>query len=153
MAHNATVTSNTKPERLTKDWLNANGIRYIFQYPIKRMVADFYLPEYNCVLEVFGDYWHANPNVFSDDELSPKQVRWRIKDVKRQCKLDELGYSFAKVWESDIYADADKALTDALAPYVTILPLGGRDTYNIGVEREHTREEVLALVSQFAGLN
>jgi G:T-mismatch repair DNA endonuclease (very short patch repair protein) len=152
MAHNATVTSNTKPERLTKDWLNANGIRYIFQYPIKRMVADFYLPEYNCVLEVFGDYWHANPNVFSDDELSPKQVRWRIKDVKRQCKLDELGYSFAKVWESDIYADADKALTDALAPYVMILPLEKGVSYYTTAECEHTRKDALSFVSQFNGL-
>jgi G:T-mismatch repair DNA endonuclease (very short patch repair protein) len=95
--------SDTIPEKLTAERLDALGIEYVPQYPIDRMKVDFYLPETNTVLEVYGDYWHANPQKYCSRELLTDTQRQNIiRDRKRRKYLKERGYRFKYVWESQI---------------------------------------------------
>ena len=49
---------------------------------------DCYIPEFDCVIEYYGDYWHSNPltgMIFINDERSINKRSLdliRIKDIK-----------------------------------------------------------------------
>jgi hypothetical protein len=69
-------------------------------------VYDIYVPELNLVIEVNGDYWHLNPdlyeacffdasrNIFASD-------LWREDEKKLETAV-KLGYKTAVIWEQDI---------------------------------------------------
>ena len=117
-------TSNLEKD-FAREFLDANGIVYIYQYELKDMGSrymDFavtcyrdksYLMEekdgVRCVrqdgqyfdvsffIEVDGDYWHANPATFKGKELT--------------------GIPLLRVWEHDIRHDKAKVLRE-LSKYV-----------------------------------
>lgn len=73
-----------------------------------RYFIDFYIDELNYVLEFNGDLYHANPNIFSEDEkplshflhnITSKDI-WE-KDQNRISDLIENNYIVDVVWESD----------------------------------------------------
>jgi len=89
---------DTLPERVMFEGLMKRKFMVIKQYFIKSVgLVDFYLPELNMVIEVDGDYWH-NRKI---------QI---IKDKKRNKRLEELGYSLFRFWQSDIYKSLDNCL-------------------------------------------
>ncbi len=95
----------TSIERMVIKCFENNSIQFNFQYKFKTsnsfIISDFYLPSLNLVLEVNGDYWHANPKLYKD-----KLTSQQIKSVRR----DSLKYQFYKdnkikhlvLWESDL---------------------------------------------------
>jgi len=100
--------SDTLPERLTASKLREMGITYIPQYPIDRMKVDFYLPVTNTVLEVYGDYWHANPRKYPKRSmLNETQKQNAIRDRKRKNFLIKSGYRFVYIWECQIKENPD----------------------------------------------
>jgi len=60
------------------------------------------------VIEFYGDFWHANPKIYTSDEIlagymeTPRSVQeiWD-KDAKRVDDIKKLGYSVLEIWESD----------------------------------------------------
>lgn len=63
------------------------------------------------VIEVNGDYWHANPDRYQPDELItyPKRVMsarevWH-RDMRRESRIREAGYRVITLWESDIHSN------------------------------------------------
>lgn len=103
-------SKNTKIELKVKNILDKNGIANIHQYDkIKSYYVDFYLPDINLVLEVDGDYWHANPSKYSAKDsikypggrvLLAEEV-WQ-KDLKRKNDIISLGYFYENVYGSEI---------------------------------------------------
>jgi very-short-patch-repair endonuclease len=82
--------SNTKPERLFKKFLDDLQIKYNHNYPIwgieHSYPADFFLPDYNIVIEVDGKKWHNFPT-YTD------------KDLIREIELNNKGYVLFRIWE------------------------------------------------------
>lgn len=103
-------SKNTKIELKVKDILESNGINYIHQYDkIKLYFVDFYLPDFNLVFEVDGDYWHANPNKYNSNELikypGNRVVTAQSVWDKDNIRLDEIkkcGYNVCRIFGSDI---------------------------------------------------
>lgn len=103
-------SKNTKIELKVKDILDKNGIVNIHQYDeIKSYYVDFYLPDINLVLEVDGDYWHANPLKYNAKDsikypggrvLLAEEV-WQ-KDLDRKNDIISMGYSYENVYGSEI---------------------------------------------------
>lgn len=66
----------TYPEQLVYDYLNNNNINFIAQYKIEDKWYDFYLQDYNVVIEVDGVKWHctdkAKQNDLYKDQLAYK---------------------------------------------------------------------------------
>ena len=61
---------DTQPEREFKQWCSIHNIRYIEQY---RKVGnahpyDFFLPDYNLLVEIDGHYWHSKPKQKEKDK-------------------------------------------------------------------------------------
>ncbi len=60
----------------------------------------------NKIIEVYGDYFHANPEVYGDTpELLP-YVDWHEEQIKRDKKRTNIllkkGYDMLILWEKDI---------------------------------------------------
>lgn len=117
----------TKPERLFKNILNEINIgvkfpsflkeRYgliddndaeIFcQYPLQRYVCDYVDELRKIVYSVNGDFWHANPLLYDQDNLTKIQKNNIRHDKNRKVYLESIGYNVCIVWESEIYWNKD----------------------------------------------
>lgn len=117
----------TKPEREFKTLLNSVGVgvcfpEYVceiknvesdlesdyseivcFQYPIQRYVVDFADVVKKIVLNVNGDYWHANPLLYKQDSLGKMQAINVRQDKNKRIFLEKHGWKVVDIWESEIY--------------------------------------------------
>lgn len=73
---------------------------------IGRYNVDFINKTTKHIIEVYGDYWHCNPNKYPDDYYHPyfkiTAAERRKMDEQRVEYLTELGYSVTIVWEEDL---------------------------------------------------
>ena len=85
--------SNTKPELELKEIFIKNGIKFTHQYFMEDIqhpyAADFYLPDYNCIVEADGKYWHNFP-------------KGNDKDHIRTAEMKTAGYNVLRFWEGQI---------------------------------------------------
>lgn len=101
----------TLPELIVFQYLIDNNIDFIPQCVVGDILSvDFFLTEYNCCLEVYGDYWHSNPRKYGDDgqkfPLNELQKKNKQKDIRRHNILTEkYGFLFYSLWEYDIKRD------------------------------------------------
>lgn len=93
-------TKMTWPEREFKKMLTELGIVFEVQKVVGKKIFDFYIPEKNMLIEVDGDYWHANPN--RTEKLNKTQERNLRNDKFKEGLAAGLGYSLERVWESDL---------------------------------------------------
>ncbi|MEK6884064.1 MAG: DUF559 domain-containing protein [Nanoarchaeota archaeon] len=57
------------PEQQVMEILKFSTIFFIPQYQIEKYAYDFYLPHFNTIIEVDGDYWHSRPEVKEKDKI------------------------------------------------------------------------------------
>lgn len=107
--------TDTWIERVTAEYLKDNHIEFIPQYSIGRMTADFYIPSINLIVETNGDFWHANPAVYTDTEsLHPIQRRAIEKDKRKLRQLHDQGYDVFVLWENDLKVKQGEVLSELL---------------------------------------
>jgi len=97
-------SNDTKPELEMEKLLKESNIKYKKQYwqrDSKRIVFyDFILWDYNLLLEVDGDYWHANPKIYSSmNEAQRKNVN---NDKYKEKLAKDRGFLIFRAWESEI---------------------------------------------------
>lgn len=89
-------------KKFAKDFLKKLGIKYEEQFyaeSIKRYY-DFYLPDYQIIIEIDGDYWHSYGKVY--EEMNPTQKRnARVDKIKNEWALSH-GFPIIRIWEHDI---------------------------------------------------
>lgn len=103
----------TNPEIIIENWLKEHNINYdyscimgsekvgLYQY-------DFIIHDKRILIEVNGDYWHGNPNLFNEDGSDGKRKLNQVQLEK--IKKDKLKLDFAKkhnfeliyIWEEEI---------------------------------------------------
>jgi very-short-patch-repair endonuclease len=90
---------NTKPELFVKNILDEIGVKYDTQKPIRNILhkyaCDFFLTEYNTILEVDGTYWHNYPD-------------YRPLDISRSKEIIDAGYGLIRIWENQLDIAKDK---------------------------------------------
>lgn len=99
-------SKNTKPEILFQEILKSLNIDYVCQKSIKKYKCDFFIPNYNLIVEIDGDYWHANPSKYSPDDLigGKKMLAkdiWK-NDKKKSDDIISEGYRLLRYWSSDL---------------------------------------------------
>ena len=106
----------TNPEKMVRLFLEKNNIIFEQEKPMNRYFLDFYLPEYNIAIEVYGDYWHANPEIYGNDkkEINNNQLKTINKDIKRNELLMKNLESIIILWESDINRDLESLMNETL---------------------------------------
>lgn len=97
--------------------LQNNAISFIWQKWINRRSYDFHILDSNIILEINGDYWHANPNLYEETSLIQypgikkyaKEV-WDSDKLKKEL-AESYGYKVLYIWESDINKLDDEQLS------------------------------------------
>lgn len=107
LAHNP-VFCDTEPELEMKRILNSLNIKY--EHNIRMNIphsyhCDFYLPEYNCVIECDGILFHGHPKKFKPDDIIPlvkmkAKDKWEL-DALRTRELQDKGYKVLRFWEDE----------------------------------------------------
>jgi len=83
-----------------------------------RFLVDGYIPEYNAVIEFFGDFWHMNPKMYKPTDRNKVNNRlaqgmWN-EDGGRIKYLSKAGYTVFVVWESDDHNLAVESIASQL---------------------------------------
>lgn len=96
---------DTKIELIIKNKLENMNIKFEKNYPQDKYIFDFYLPDYNFVIECQGDYWHGNPIFYS--VLNKIQSDNQIRDFNKIDYLKRNNISSLFLWENEIYMNID----------------------------------------------
>lgn len=97
-------------DRFARNFLERLGIRYERQYyaeSVKRYY-DFFLPDYNVLIECDGDYYHGYGVAY--EEMSPMQKRNRRVDEIKNAWAGEHGIVLIRIWEHDINEHPGKVM-------------------------------------------
>jgi len=94
----------SKIEKEVYDRLSQFG--FLRNQRVSKYVVDLLNPSSNEIVEVNGDYWHCNPELFDCDFFNSSinmtaAEKWNY-DRNRCSNLECLGYNVAVVWESDL---------------------------------------------------
>jgi G:T-mismatch repair DNA endonuclease (very short patch repair protein) len=94
------IKTNTKPERIFKQYLEGWGISYIQNYKFKHHHFDFYLTDMNILVEIDGNYWHGKN--LGEHELNPSQIKSRKNDLKKNKICLENNQPLIRLWEDEL---------------------------------------------------
>ncbi|MEK6859814.1 MAG: NUMOD3 domain-containing DNA-binding protein [Nanoarchaeota archaeon] len=112
-------SENTKPERQIKEELIKRGynegIDFIHQYKfMNKFMCDFCFPQQKIIIEVDGDFWHANPKKYpAGSHLHQHQIKGIGRDKSKSAyitKVDNGAWTLLRFWESDIKKDVTKCV-------------------------------------------
>ena len=97
----------SKPQQKINDLLDSMQIEYEREYFINYYHVDLFLPLYNLMIEVQGDYWHMSPLLGKDcvfkDNLAKSKDKSKHSYIKNHYNIETL-----YLWETDINKDIDK---------------------------------------------
>lgn len=82
---------------------------YVYVQLKKTYFYDFVLEKERLIIEVNGDYWHANPNIYKPDDIihypnnnlvKAKEI-WENDKNKKELAIDS-NYRIIYIWESEM---------------------------------------------------
>jgi len=92
----------TWPEREFVKLMEEIGMKYESQRIVGTKIFDFYLPNNKLLVEIHGDYYHANPIIYENKKLNKMQERNMRNDNFKEVLARGMGYKFKVVWEYDL---------------------------------------------------
>lgn len=99
---------SSKLEKMVGKTLIDMGIKFEPQFELKGKLYDYHIKGTNILIEVNGDFWHANPRKYKSTDTLPfpnKEViaesLWK-KDEKKLNNALKNGYKVLSLWEMDI---------------------------------------------------
>jgi len=93
----------TNPEMIVAQELDKMELSFDHNAPLYgKFFVDFLLP-CGTIIEVFGDYWHGNPDIFK--VLTETQKKQQAKDRSRVAYLKACGHRVIVLWEHDLKKD------------------------------------------------
>lgn len=104
---NASKMSNklTWPEREFEKILKELKVKFETQKIVGTKIFDFYIPEVNLLVEVDGDYYHANPETTKLENINRMQAKNVRNDKFKDALASALGFGLERVWENDLKKD------------------------------------------------
>lgn len=105
-----TKTRNTKIQLRINEILDKYNIQYEREYFLGNyMQIDNYLCDYNLMIEIQGDYWHANPLIYNEHGrlINDIQAKDIIQDKKKHTMAKNSGVEILYLWEYDIVNHID----------------------------------------------
>lgn len=90
----------TKIEKATEQKLQESGVNFKYNFILQNKAQYDFLINDNIVLEVHGDFWHGNTEVYST--LTERQEYKKQRDFEKQKLAEDNGYKYLVIWESQI---------------------------------------------------
>lgn len=92
--------------------LDELGFAYKHSQKIEQRFFDFYLPDFNVLIECDGTFWHADPRFFPNrDNLYALQKKNIAADTKKNILAQERGYILLRFWEYDVWNNRDMVIS------------------------------------------
>ena len=94
-------------------------LRFLALYPVQILGNSYVVYDIkhnDCIIEFNGDYWHANPEIYSEhDEIRNVSARdiW-AKDEKKLEIARKSGYRVYVVWEKDYRSNKEKTIQEVV---------------------------------------
>ena len=84
--------------------LKNNNIKFEKAFYAKSIKAfyDFYLPDFNIIIEVDGDFFHSNPKFYPDGPIYKTQIQNNLRDQEKNQWAKNNNYKLLRFWEHDI---------------------------------------------------
>lgn len=96
---------DTKPELKVREILNKLGIEYAANKRLllgdKVLYPDLLIGDKN-VIEVQGDYFHVNPEIYDYNNLTQIQIKRVKRDQERLELYKKFGFKVLYIWETDL---------------------------------------------------
>jgi very-short-patch-repair endonuclease len=92
----------TAPERVFAEMMNELGVVFETQKVLSNKIYDFYIPSKNMMVEIDGDYFHANPIIYESKDLNKMQIRNVKNDKYKNTLAKGNGFELERVWEYDL---------------------------------------------------
>lgn len=102
----------SKIEEKVEEWLKNHNVDYdyscIIGFGENCFQYDFIIHNKRILIEVQGDYWHANPKLYNEDGSDGKRILNYIqkkkieKDIKKKEFAESKNFKVIYIWESDI---------------------------------------------------
>ena len=108
----------SKIETRVGEALKRMGLSYHWQFWITRKSFDYRINGTRKIIEVNGDFWHANPKIYKHDDIVsypnpvgkiPAKQIWD-RDAKKKAIAEKYGYSVIAVWEDEMKGLSDENL-------------------------------------------
>jgi very-short-patch-repair endonuclease len=100
-------TRLSKPHQLIRKELNLEALGFVSEQRIDCYFVDELLVDKKIIIEINGDYPHANPFLFEPTyviklrgQRYTAQEKWEMDQFRKE-KLEKLGYKVLVIWESD----------------------------------------------------
>lgn len=100
-------TKMTWPEKEFKKLLKELKVKHEVQKVVDNKIFDFYIPEWNLLVEIDGDYFHANPEVTDMNKINGMQKKNMRNDNYKNSLANTMGYGLERVWENDLKNNYD----------------------------------------------
>jgi len=111
---------SSKLEIRISESLQKMGINYKWQFWIAGKVYDFRIKQTKIIIEVNGDYWHANPQKYKSNDLIRYPGKFILassvwkKDFEKRKLAHKYGYNVLYMWEYDINKMDDDQLDECV---------------------------------------
>ncbi|MFE2931534.1 very short patch repair endonuclease [Streptomyces sp. NPDC059221] len=113
---------DTKPERLIRRLVHANGLRYRVAarpLPDLRRTADMVFRPAKVAVFIDGCYWHGCPEHYVTPKTNPgywsdKVARNMARDRDTDRKLSEAGWTVLRFWEHESPADCASTIAEVV---------------------------------------
>lgn len=109
--------SPTSTEVAVRDALDHMEISHVSQYRPEgtRIIFDELISP-DCLIEVNGTYWHADPRVYSSGSLNHIQQNAKRRDSRKAAWAETHDYRLIVIWEDDIdRLGAEAVIREALS--------------------------------------
>lgn len=77
-----------------------------FRHRNPNYLLDYYSEQENIVIEIYGDYWHCNPEVYESDyyhiwsKMTAGEI-WEKDKLRKRRIINTLNCTFIEIWEKD----------------------------------------------------
>lgn len=89
------IIKTSKVERNFGRVLRKYGIKYKTQYQLSTKFYDYYLPDYNLLIEIDGNYWHGNDKYYKKLNSIQRKAKFNDKQKNYLAKIN--GYKLLRI--------------------------------------------------------
>lgn len=105
---NGVLDRQTQPQRIINSILDELNIPYINEKTLGYYSVDNYITKNDLIIEVMGDYFHANPNKYIEQALNNMQRKDVTRDMRKHTYVKKYyNIEILYIWESEINNNLD----------------------------------------------
>lgn len=107
LAEGKIPSTYSKPHQKIVQILEELHVEYMCEYPVTHYAIDIYLPDYNLMIEIMGDFWHCNPSKFNCPKYKNQVGAIRRDNAKHTYVKRYYDIEILYLWETDINEHTD----------------------------------------------